>query len=317
MVREIKTEKGDISMKVNKLLCFAISLTLLGGCGTDTTADKTDKKVESAETKKEVLTKDTYVPTITALTSDFTKELSELQIIALSDKSNKDKTKEANKKLDELQKMTDKFRNIEPPEEFKDTHEGIVKAMDYYSKGFKLQKEAINDNLNQDKVNQSFEQFKLGSEAWIEAASDISDMQTEQVNGLTNNLDGSASDTKSDSSDRPINISQDGKELVGKWGSYIGSDFYVGLEFNSDGTFAGYDDTGVYSHEDNYFNGKWSYDSNSKTITLNVANFVKDGEKQEFDHSKELEIYVKYFNAGAFEFTDSSSDEPITYEKQQ
>ena len=42
-------------MKVNKLLCFAIPLMLLGGCGTGASTDKPKDKVESKAEAKETI----------------------------------------------------------------------------------------------------------------------------------------------------------------------------------------------------------------------------------------------------------------------
>ncbi|MFB6466412.1 DUF3994 domain-containing protein [Cytobacillus sp. Hz8] len=277
-----------------KLLCFVIPLMLLGGCGTDTVVGKTHKQVQSSETKKEKLTKENYAPRLTSLAVDFTKEILEIQTIAASDKSNAEKMKEVNKKIDDILKMAEKFKNIEAPKEYETVQKGIEKAVDYYSKGFKYQKEAIKDQSNKEKLTKSLEQIQLGDEAWRESYNQLQEIQLDLIQEPV---------TKSKESKPDIqNISKDGKELVGTWVEKTKNRIEQSLIFHPDGIFENYvEDT--YPTKDNYVKGHWKYDSKTNKLKLTGEKMYRDGELEQ-DFMEVRTFVVKSFQGDKLELEE-------------
>ncbi|ENQ3107462.1 hypothetical protein ACEOWJ_003554 [Bacillus cereus] len=63
--------------------------------------------------------------------------------------------------------------------------------------------------------------------------------------------------------------------MLGEWGSYKGSKFYVGLEFKEDGTYTAYDDTGKTSYEDNHMTGTWFYSADKSKLHSSLKSLLK------------------------------------------
>lgn len=105
--------------------------------------------------------------------------------------------------------------------------------------------------------------------------------------------------------------------MLGEWGSYKGSKFYVGLEFKEDGTYTAYDDTGKTSYEDNHMTGTWFYSADKKQITFIPKEFVKDGKKLEAKQMNAVVDHnVEFFRAGSLKMTDGKGN-TITAERRK
>ncbi|WP_429761490.1 DUF3994 domain-containing protein [Bacillus sp. S14(2024)] len=126
----------------------------------------------------------------------------------------------------------------------------------------------------------------------------------------------SKSESKDKTDGNSVNLSKDGKELIGKWGKYYGKQFYIGLDFKSDGSYVATDVTGVDTYDESHYKGKWSYVSDLKQLTMTVEEYVEVGEKREPDQ-KELKVIVKRFENGRFEFDDANTKEHISLVKQK
>ncbi|WP_439876913.1 DUF7018 domain-containing (lipo)protein (plasmid) [Bacillus mycoides] len=154
--------------------------------------------------------------------------------------------KEFLKEEAELQQVIVKFDKVEPPKEYQDTHKDLVKAVDCYSKAYKLQAEIIKpdskDSAKNEAKSKEFKEFKelikQGTELWKTGSEPIQGAIKDKINPSQNKSD---SFTTSKSNDY-IQIASGGKELFGEWGNYSDSVFHTGLNLREDGTYTMYDD---------------------------------------------------------------------------
>ncbi|GLV67066.1 hypothetical protein Bmyc01_57350 [Bacillus mycoides] len=315
-------------MKAKKLVALAVPFMLLVGCGTDKTEAKPKEKVESKEETKEKLSKEKYPLRMTKLSSELVNQITVITEIAMDkDKDEKVLKKEIIKEESELQKIIAKFKNIEPPKEFEDSNEQILKAVDCYSKAYALQVEIINGkgkvtDADRDKTKKSMELIKEGNDYWQKGYAPLQDAQLNQANELGKKTGvqfdkPSTSNSDSNSDDSSVQVSKDGKELLGEWGSYKGSEFYKGLDFREDNSFTAYDDTGKTSYEDNHMTGTWLFDADKKQVTLLPTEFVKDGQKIDAKNTNAfVEYKLEFLRAGSLKMTDNKGN-TITGERRK
>ncbi|MEI4802949.1 hypothetical protein WAZ07_16850 [Bacillus sp. FJAT-51639] len=294
-------------MKAKKLVSLALPIMLLGGCGADTGADKPSTKVEAKQDKKEVLSKDKYLVKINDLAMELTQKITEITDMAM-DKSNDEKTfaKEFVKQEADLQKTIKKFNSFEPPKEFKDAHKGILKAVDCYSKAYQTQaQELVKKEPDQTKLKESMELVKQGKDYWTTGMKPIQKAE-DDLQSSTRSKD------KTELAKDSIKVSENGKELVGEWGSYSGSTFNVGLDFRSDGKYSAFDDTGKTTHEQNHIYGEWIYNADTNKLTLDASEYVKDGKKYDKDDLRvSIKFSVKSIKGDTLTLVDEKGQEQV------
>ncbi|MED1047807.1 DUF3994 domain-containing protein [Bacillus mycoides] len=311
-------------MKAKKLVTLAVPFMLLVGCGTDKTEAKPKEKVESKEETKEKLSKEKYPTRMTNLSSELVQKITVITELAMDkDKDEKSLVKEIVKEESEVQKSIAKFKKIEPPKEFEDSHKEILKAVDCYSKAYALQVEIIKGkgkvtDEDRNKSQKSMDLIKEGNEYWQKGYAPLQDAQLDQANAIGKKT-GVQFDkpSTSNSDDDSVQVSKDGKELLGEWGSYKGSEFHKGLDFREDNSFTAYDDTGKSSYEDNHMTGTWLFDADKKQVTLLPTEFVKDGKKIDAKNTNAfVEYKLEFLRAGSLKMTDSKGN-TITAERRK
>lgn len=307
-------------MKAKKLVTLAVPFMLLIGCGTDKTEAKPKEKVESKVETKEKLTKEKYPAHMSELSSELMKQVIKITEVAVNtSKDIKAVQKEFLKEEAELQKVIVKFDKVEPPKEYQDTHKDLVKAVDCYSKAYKLQAEIIkSDSKDLVKYEEKSKEFKelirKGTELWKTGSEPIQGAIKDKVNPFPNKSNSSTTSQSNDS----IQIASDGKELFGEWGNYRESVFHTGLNLREDGTYTMYDDSGKTSYEDNHMTGTWHYNGSKKEITFIPKEFVKDGKTVD---AKYMEVAVDYrveeFKNGYLKIVDTKKGNTVTAERRK
>ncbi|WP_242274567.1 DUF3994 domain-containing protein [Bacillus cereus group sp. BfR-BA-01310] len=285
-------------MKSRKLVALALPIMLLGGCATDKAETKVKDKVESKAETKEKLSKDQYPIRMASLASELMQKVSAITEMAM-DKTKDEKTliKEIAKEESDLQVIIKKFDKIEPPKEYQDSHKDILKAVDCYSKAYSTQvkltqgKGKVTDK-DKEKAKEAMELIYKGNDYWKSGYQPIEDSTLSKSNEIKDKL-GIKSDSPSTSTsdNSTVQISQDGKELMGEWGSYKDGVFHKGIDFRQDETFTFYDDTGKSSFEDNHMEGAWHYIPEAQKVTIMPTEFVKDGQKID---AKQMKVAVDY-----------------------
>ncbi|PEP49103.1 hypothetical protein COL68_29900 [Bacillus wiedmannii] len=301
-------------MKAKKLVTFAIPFMLLAGCGTDKTDAKPKEKVESKSETKEKLSKEQYPVRMTGLSSELMNKISSITEIALDKtKDEKELVKELVKEEAELQKTITKFNKIEAPKEYQDSHKEILKAVDCYSKAYAIQaKMAKTDakDIDKSKAKETMDLIREGNGYWKTGFKPVEDATVKKANDLGFGT-GAKTDTPttSKSDDDNVQLSADGKELFGTWGSYRGSEFHKGLDLREDNSFTAYDDTGKSSYEDNHMTGTWLYNADKKQVTMIPTEFVKDGKKIDARQMNAVVDYtVEFLRAGSLRMVDSKGN---------
>ncbi|PEF63554.1 hypothetical protein COE65_08390 [Bacillus sp. AFS051223] len=303
-------------MKAKKLVTFAIPFMLLAGCGTDKTDAKPKEKVESKSETKEKLSKEKYPTRMTGLSSELVQKITVITELAM-DKTKKetDLKKEILKEESELQKIIAKFKKIDPPKEFEDAHKEILKAVDCYSEAYALQVEIIKGkgkvtDEDREKSKKSMDLINEGNKYWHKGFDPIESHNKKEAKALGFDVDTKTDSKSSTTSDNGnVQISADGNELIGSWGSYKGSEFRKGLDFRQDKSFTAYDDTGNSSYEDNHMTGTWLYNKDSNKVTLIPTEFVKDGKKIDARQMNAVVDYtVEFLRAGSLRMVDSKGN---------
>ncbi|MES5929866.1 hypothetical protein QCI77_28450 [Bacillus cereus group sp. MG9] len=101
-------------------------------------------------------------------------------------------------------------------------------------------------------------------------------------------------DSVPDPNDGIIELSTNGKELVGVWDFYRFEKFTFSIDFKKDGTMTMYDSEDKEQQKKNYAAGKWSYDGNKKQITLSIKEYIEGGKKKdEDDYPPNLTLTLK------------------------
>ncbi|HDR7438013.1 MULTISPECIES: DUF3994 domain-containing protein [Bacillus] len=307
-------------MKVKKLVTLAVPFMLLVGCGSEKTDAKPKEKVESKAETKEKLSKDKYPDRITAISTEFLQKVTEMSETA-KDRTTSDN--EVSKKIlaqvKDIQKIIKKFDTIEPPVEYRDAHKDILKAVDCYKEAYSIQEEILTSDKKadekelKDKAVKSKDLLKKGSELWVSGYKPIQDAIVGKTNEIKDNSDSktdslSTSDT-STLSNKDVQLSISGKELVGEWGSYEGSEFIKAVEFLEDGTYIAYDDKGKTPYEQNHMEGSWFYTQEKNQVSLTAKEVVKNGKKID---TSQLKVAVDYkvdsFKDDSFKMTDAKGN---------
>ncbi|SDY37540.1 DUF3994 domain-containing protein [Bacillus sp. 166amftsu] len=265
-------------MKAKKLVSLALPIMLLGGCGTDNIEKKADTKVAKIEVKeedKEKLSNEAYPSRMSNLHYELKLKMEELTEVSKGkDKDVKEQNKKILKSADGLQEIYVKFYKIDPPKEFEEQHKSVLKAIDCY-------KEAIDTQLSLTKsgsvTKNKTEQLK-----------DLMYKGNDYLEKGMKPIEEAVEHTK-----RPdaIPLSKDGKEIVGEWGSYVGDKFTKGTEFRQDGTYTIFDDVDNTPYENSHMDGKWSYNGDTREMTLTIDEYVKDGKKAEPGEMKQSMTY--------------------------
>lgn len=300
-------------MKAKKLVTLAVPFMLLVGCGTDKTEAKPKEKVESKAATKEKLSKEKYPERVTAISTEFLQKVADMSETA-RDRTNSDK--EVSKKLlaqiKDTQKTIKKFDTIEPPVEFQDAHKDILKAADCYKEAYSIQEEILTSDKKADekaveaKAEKSKDLLKKGSELWASAFKPIQDAIEDKTDSKTDSL--STSDTSTPGS-KDVQLSISGKELVGEWGSYEGSEFIKAIEFREDGTYTAYDDKGKTPYEKNHMEESWYYNRERNQVSLTAKEAVKNENKIDTSQLKVAVDYkVESFKDSSFKMTDTKGN---------
>ncbi|WP_227495274.1 DUF7018 domain-containing (lipo)protein [Bacillus cereus] len=195
-------------MKAKNLVCFALPLMLLGGCGTDS-SEKDSKKAgttvqnenkssfEGKEdkltaAKEDQLTVKEYPSKIKALAAELIKTGIDIQTMATSNKTEAEKIKEFEGLVERVTTTAKSIKEVNPPNEFNEDHQTVIKAMDTYSKAYNLQLESVKE-MDEEKMKTSLNMIAEGGKYWKEATANIAKKRDE----LTKGGDGTVSNKES------------------------------------------------------------------------------------------------------------------------
>ncbi|EMA6343493.1 DUF3994 domain-containing protein [Bacillus cytotoxicus] len=331
-------------MKAKNLVCFALPLMLLGGCGTDSSEkdskkaattvqdeDKpsTSKKEDKSSTEKkedeqtavkgDQLTVKEYPSKIMALAAELIKTGVDIQTMATSNKTEAEKIKEFEGLVERVKVTTKSIKEVNPPNEFKEDHQTVIKAMDTYSKAYTLQLESVKE-MDEEKMKTSLNMIAEGGKYWKEATANIAKKKGE----LAKRGDGTVSNKETKDLDKKEGIDYDavqsnvvdGTELIGNWGVQTTEGFKLIfiLKGGSSKTFEVYN-AGDYPNKTNHIEGTWDYDKNSLTLNLHITKQMSNGVEAEVVH-KDIAYKVQNFDRKNLQLFNDKSSNTTRYVKQ-
>lgn len=309
-------------MKAKKLLCFALPLMILGGCGPDSTekeskkaASTVQKEEKSSTSKKEEkqtnakrsqLTVNEYSSKIMTLAGDFVKTGVDIQTMAISNKSEAEKIKEFEELVGKIKTTAKSINELNPPKEFKEDHKVVIKAMDTYSKAFTLQLESAKE-MDEEKMETSLKMINEGGKYWKEATENIGKKRAE----LTKGKDGNQ--INYDTVQKNI---IDGTELIGNWGVQTIDGFKISLILKGGNpkSFEVYN-AGDYPNKTNHIEGTWEYDKNSLTLNLHITKQLANGVEAEVVQ-KDIIYKVQNFDRNNLQLFNEKTLNTTKYVKQ-
>jgi hypothetical protein len=218
---------------------------------------------------------------------------------------------------DKMEKLSNEVIALEPPKEYQEVdqvYEDSMKEFQIFTKGFRegLDKRDIHSINKYSKNAQKGEQLlnranNLLSQTYDRPIGDGT-ITTEDLRVLDS---GAGIDRDSVVN----NISEGGKEFIGKWGFKKDDvSFNISLVLNADGSYEGYGN-GTYPDKSNALIGTWKYDFLAHT--LNITNEYKyvNGVKQAANR-KTLTMDVQYFKDGEVHMLDTESFDEFRYQKE-
>ncbi|MDR4170767.1 hypothetical protein CN957_22840 [Bacillus cereus] len=290
-------------MKAKRLVTLALPIMLLGGCATDKAETKAKDKVEVKAEEKDKLEGTDYLSRMFALDNTFETKVAELGELSAKtkDKSNdiKELNKEILKKADEINEALTDFDKVEPPKEFEEQHKTILKAVDCYKEAFETQiKLGKSNSVTKESTKKMKELMSKGNDYLKEGYTPLKEAYSEKMKSKVNDMQ-----------NKSVGISQDGKELLGEWGSSKDGKFTKGLDFKEDGTYIIYDDVNNTPYENTHMQGKWSYNVEKQQVNMTITEFVKDGKKVDPSQIKESVDYdVMYFKSDSLVMMDAEGN---------
>ncbi len=311
---------------MNKVLSVAIPIMLLAGCGgvDKASTDKKDKVEQQTAAKKQKVSKEDYPNKINDLCVEFDSKFTDFNKTMRDALDGKGGTKkDVVNKLNEVNKVVDKFLEIEPPTEYAETQKDVEKAMEHFRKAVKLNNEVFTrtkqgSKTDKDLMEEAEAELKKGDEYWFKFYKSIEDKVKVGKDGTVTAKDLRELDKKAgiDNESVRMNLSHDGKELVGTWGFDNKDGFIVSMLVNQDGTFEVYGKGEYPSKDKNYGKGKWTYDSSKQTFTMNYEKKLSNGEENKEAYNIDIPYNVQSFDGKNIQLFSVKTLNTIKYVKQ-
>lgn len=140
---------------------------------------------------------------------------------------------------------------------------------------------------------------------------DNTEKETEVSMSNNDNIEGFLSDSYfMNLTDGVIEITSNGKELVGYWGIYKYNRFSLGLDMKKDGSYTIYESGNKEDQKKNYIKGKWTYDSETKKLNLAIDKYVQDGKEEDKNTlNSSIEYTMKSFKDDVFQMEDNEQND--------
>lgn len=293
-------------MKMKLLAISLLAMAVLAGCSSKTEVEKK----EEPEIKQVKVSEEDYPKKIQELNLSMDDGFKNLGLIAQEDPNSENRNKRMDEQIEIIQKAVHGFKGIIAPEKYKDIHGQYLDAMKFYEKGLDTLLKA-NREKDSELWSKGTETIKEGFTILAKAHTKLSDMQP-VGDGTITNKDLKDLDAKAgiDRDSVTNNISTDGKELVGKWGT-AGSTPSIVL--NADGSYEGYRE-GTYPSRDNMTKGTWTYDYEKRGLFFTNEETYSNGKKSTV--AREYMIMdIQSFKDGKMKLMDIESLNTFNYVK--
>ncbi|OCA84124.1 hypothetical protein A8F94_15490 [Bacillus sp. FJAT-27225] len=252
-----------------------LAVASLTACGlVDNTAGADtykEPKIEAVEVSKEA-----YPKKIGELHQKLNDGFKGMQLIG-DEKDTEDRNKKIADQIQTIQDTVNGYKAIKAPAEYTEIHSLYLEAAKGYDEGLSYLRKGLAEQDNET-WRKADTHFAEASAMWTEAFTKLSDMAPVPLGDGTITTEDLKDLDKSAGIDRDAvrkNISEDGKELVGKWGF---KDSKPSIVLYEDGRYEGYGND-TYPSKDNAFIGKWEWDYARKVIVFTNEKLFKDGKE--------------------------------------
>lgn len=313
-----KQKNGGVIMKKMWLIGMALPLLLVTGCSVDNAKVKGENApiTKNQDVELKSVSKEEYVKLIGEYQKSITNEFKTLGTLtnATDDPDYVQKNVEQIKKV---KAVVAKYKSLNPPTEFKDVQHNYLEATKHFDTGLDLLSSSIK-NADKNKVEQAKAELTKGQDYWNYAFNQLA--MTENVS-IGNDGTLGTKDLKSldknagiDRDSVMTNISKDGKELVGKWGSVNEKNqLVIQIVLGADGSYKRYKS---YPDESSILNGTWKYDYLTHTMTFTNDEAYEDGKSIKSTTRAKLELDVQSFSGTEMQFMDKESLHTMKYTKE-
>ncbi|MGF2714576.1 DUF7018 domain-containing (lipo)protein [Bacillus cereus] len=333
-------------MKANKLVALALPIMLMGGCVTvDKTESKEAKTEESAKEKESktdekasnskeesksskdvqkvrVLAED-YPMYLIDLGNEFDKSFNSFNATVGDFFDGKKDRKDVLAKIDDMNKVMDKFEAIDPPNKYVDSQKDMEKAIVKYRKAFTGIERAFSQTADKntggktDKevIQQSETLIKEGDKYWLAVYQNMKEEVTKSNGGAV-----SSNEKTEVSNSSGVNVENvkknvtDGTELIADWGIQTSDGFKASFIVKGGNTFEIYK-AGSFPDKNNVVEGAWSYDKNAMTLKLHITKQMVNGTEAEVVR-KDIDYIVQNYDKKSLQLLNKETNNTTRYVKQ-
>ncbi|MGX6446361.1 DUF3994 domain-containing protein [Neobacillus sp. K501] len=295
-----------------RLRLLALSLLAAAGLTACGTVDKSTEAEAYKEPKIEAVevSKEEYPKKIGELHQKLNDGFRDMQLIG-AEKDSKDRNKKIADQLQTIQDVVNSYKAIKAPAEYNDIHTMYLEAAKAYDEGLRYSRKGLaeQDNETWEKADTYYAD---ASALWNEAFAQLSEMTPVPMGDGTITTEDLKNLDKSAGIDRDAvrkNISEDGKELAGKWGF---KDSKPSIVLYEDGKYEGYGND-TYPSKDNAFIGKWKWDDKQKVIVFTNEKKFMDGKETEINRPT-MTMEVLNFGYGQLFLRDIETWNEYRYE---
>ncbi len=268
--------------------------------------------------KPKHVTKEVYEKTVSAKSDEFYNELVKvLQKLQTTKAIDPKLTNWFYDESDKMNKLSNEVIALEPPKEYQkvdQAYEDSMKEFQIFTKSFR---EGL-DKRDVDLLYKHSKSVKKGAQLLNRADNLLSQTYDQPIGDgtiTTETLKALDSAAGIDRDSVVNNITEGGKEFIGKWGfKNDDGSFNVSLVLNADGSYEGYGN-GTYPDKNNAFIGTWKYDFLAHTLKITNEYKYVNGVKQAANR-KTLTMDIQYFKDGEVHMLDTESFSEFKYQKE-
>lgn len=255
------------------------------------------------------ISKDEYVNNLISYSKELREEFTVLGEVASGDKTDTEAWAKSNvDQIDVIDSVLVKYLELNPTTEFQYIQDEFIVGATKFRESLALMSDALKA-LDDTKYRASFEKvtdaedYLQYAEAWLQTIASV----PVGTDGTLFSDDLKVLD-RQENIDRDsvlINISKDGKELIGKWGrKNDDGTVSISLVLNADGTYQGYN-SGEYEKRESYLDGTWEYDYLNRHLIVHNDRDVTDGVAAELGNVGTFDI--ERFNEEGIQLLDTQS----------
>ena len=264
-----------------------------------------------------LLTEKEYEQRIVAYQKDFTEAFNQLAQMLEGRWSEIDSVwleKQA-QQINEIHMIMMQYRSLTPPESHQEIQDKYIEAMDKFEEGLRIYRQGYAEGSSQ-VIESSRAVLKKGQDLWNYAYSRLlitTVVPIENGRMTSNDLKEMDRMVGIDRDSVMLNVSEDGRELIGHWGSYDKSGQVKPIiVLHAQHSYEKFG-KGEYPDMSNAMFGRWEYDYLTGIVTIDVHAIYKDGKSNGQVGRKQLRYEVQRFKDNEIQFMDLDTLETFEY----